>query len=758
MVTSRFKNATAQSLATLVANVLFLHDSKMNAYARTWDTIVDVSIFSAAMIDPHRDAGKIFSSNSTATENEWTTRSPTVSPTSFPMSSIVDTTPTALPSMAFSCPSESNDTIEFESVIKMYDSWGDGWGDTKMIISQPGKFDVMFHLKNTVFDSFADLATVSTGETDIVYEGTLVDGNEDYINLCFQSNICYTVEVNGTTSEWQNEIQWDIRQKNEINDTLNTLAKGFAPMKCQFSIPDAVNGSYVCEFSCNNSDDDALVSVSPSFSSVPSDTPSYQESNIGSDFPSTISSVIPSYTPSAIPTSPSSGGSAIIDTPVSIPDEKSLRPSMASTTMETATILPTVTFQPTTTMYPTSYMSGGNVIVAVGGGSSKDADTEFADDDTFLHNPAPVHVPTASRSSEQGDISTIYPTVTAHPTAYGADFMNSIVHESSVVDFSYMEETTASDGDDAASGKTRVSPRSSNFGSATIFDETGTATVDDDTAPLLTISSSASLENDNSASVDDDTAEAFGSAKIDDAATYSSWSSASVDDDTAETFGSAKVDDDTTFSSTLHNNPQSDAGEWFETIVLRPPRRSPHSAPTRDGKSVFQNVFSPSFTKPNPPTALTPTQNKFYQFIYGFRSPTKPIVSPTRPIFSPTRPIVSPTKFVFSPMRPIIPPTRPILSPTRPVSAPSRPQVTPTSSSNPVAVPVPLRPIAAPAPRRPPVAVPTPTKPNSPSSQTESTFAPTTTFQPTRTYYPTITFQPTTTFYPTITAYPTVKV
>ena len=860
MVTFHYQNASLLSLVAFFARILLQHNI-VHVDARSWDTVVDVSLYNTAMIDPHREAGTIYNPNATTNDNnEWTispTTSPTESPTSYPMTNIIDTIPTAIPSAIFTCAVEGNETDTYETRIRMYDSWGDGWGDTKMIISQPAiPYDVHLNLSDTVFNSFADLFTVtdSKDQMEIIYEGTLVDGNEEYRNICLQSNICYTVEVNGTASEWQSEVQWDIRQNDVLNETWATLAKGYAPTKCQFSLPDAKNGTYVCAFICMGDDDgtntnNATGSIAPSFSSVPSIvpslTPSLHESNIYSEVPSTVTSVTPSYTPSNVPTSPSSGGSvSIVDTPTTFPveekslrpsltsilvtpttlpaDEKSLRPSLTSTVMETATTLPTVTFQPTTTMYPTSYMSGGSIIVAVGSGSTSDA--EFSDDDAFLTNPVPVTLPTVvnppvatptmDRSfSAQGDTATIYPTKTAHPSAYGADFMNSMVHESSVSNAVFSEEVTAlgsedddkNDGvdDDTTSTDNRASSRAGEFGSASA------SIMDDDGGPTLTGTGSASIDDDttppffgtSSATIYDDKTSAFtGSA------------SATIDDDT--TFASAKLDDDSTFSSSIHVDPHVDAGKWFQTVVLRAPNRSPRRTPTRYGKGLFQSVFTPSFhdtnREPSPTRSPNPTRSQFYEFIFGVRSPNTPtsplapspssisVSVPSTPVTAPTRPTTTAPTLVAVPIQPPAAPspsTRPMTTAPTPVAVPIQPSTTSSPSSNTVSVPsnpvnATMRPtttapmlVAAPVqlpttlspssntvsipstnptnsvltPIAPTVTAPTPTKPSGPSTPPRATFSPTTTFHPTITHYPTITAQPTTTMYPTITAFPTAE-
>jgi hypothetical protein len=511
--------------------VSILQTNQHNVLARTWDSIVDTSLYSAALMDPYRDMGKVYNPNSTTSTTIPAANAvtPTTTPTSYPISTIVDTPPSILPTMVPSSSSvptttlcsdsdETNtDTVSVPVKIKLYDSWGDGWGDTKMIIAQPN------HNSNknnntvssttsdnsntkTTYDSFmsfftntqtttSTVVTTTATTTSTVFEGTLVDGNEDVINVCLQTNICYTIEVNGTQNEWQNEIQWDIRQPIGPNATLLTIAKGYAPTKCQFSLPDSFNGSYVCDLVCEHDktlseDGSTSKTVSPSHSTVPSTISSNVPSSSyhSSDYPSTISSTIPSRvvtTTTAIPTSPSSGGSVllIIDTPpTAIPSKpsshtshtnhttttsKSLQPSLIGSAMVSGTVGPTKTFQPTKTVHPTSDFNVHGIVLN-GGESDANATTNqnndnddgnavWVDDDLFLHPPSasvpttvkspsvskpahgsnhsPIRIPVPTKvsvTSVRSDTITVQPTTqTANPTSYGADFMTKFMQHHS---------------------------------------------------------------------------------------------------------------------------------------------------------------------------------------------------------------------------------------------------------------------------------------------------------------------------------------
>jgi hypothetical protein len=598
---------TSQLLLVIIG---IYHSYNGFVIARTWDSIVDKTIYSSAMIDPYRAMGKEFAVSPTPTID---TTAPTVSPTSYPLASIINT-PTIAPSTSYTPTiiQKCTEPNEYTTVIRKYDSWGDGWGDTKMIITKPTTtIDTQSNIPNNTFDSFVDLFTVnveaSRSSYVTVYEGSLANGNEELSDLCLSSNVCYTIEVNGTTTEWQDEIKWDIRQ-NTTNDTQITLAKGFAPTKCQFSIWDSISESYACNPSCEynrtNDDDEMMYTTSPSQSFVPSIVPSSIPSNYestNSDYPSSIDTTGPTNKPSLLPTSISSGGSAIIDT---VPEEPSFSPTTISirpSSMGTSTFLPTVTFQPTATMYPTAHIAG---VIYTGSGS--DSGSSWTDDDTFLH--APVDTPISS------DSVSLHPTNTAPPSSYGAEFANSLVTDFSAGTFSKVEKVALDEVPTPTPVKNAPSKIDfSGTSSASIIDKYSFASVKidprDNTGSAKILVGSATITTPETTV---DNRDSTGSATI-------FFGSASV---------TAPVPSPRNIDNTALQTTQSIVTPIHRTNVVPTPVASPIH--THSGKKLFQSVFlAPTYLSDKIPTPKTTSPynegNSFLQTILQLLPP------PTQP-------------------------------------------------------------------------------------------------------------------------------
>lgn len=323
--------------------------------ARSWSDLVDHSTYSVTMVDPYR---------STSVENPFNfddqpletvpSSSPTIAPMDVPsLHSIF----TATPSVAV-----NNDNLECgenESLhlIRMYDSWGDGWGETKMIISITDSIIVEEEDAVSGNTLLLDESTMFIKPLGNVFEGTLFDGHKEVFQVCLQAGKCYSVDVKG--SQWQEEVKWDIRPAPSENitvaDTVDTLAKGKAPMECQFSIPSGLSGKLACAFSCESfTQYPSSRPLSQSPSESPVDTPS-RSSSVPSDLPSLAPSSVPSGSvahdgPSTKSIFPSKSPTANSHSPVVFSSESSLLPSSGDTFMETmfgSSIWPTNTAYPT---------------------------------------------------------------------------------------------------------------------------------------------------------------------------------------------------------------------------------------------------------------------------------------------------------------------------------------------------------------------------------------------------------------------------
>jgi hypothetical protein len=158
----------------------------------------------------------------------------------------------------------------------MHDSWGDGWSGTTLKITE-------IQQEASSAESFvrgsSELFSFRVKEQDnVVFEGTLVDGFDEYEYLCLKPNACYDIHVEG--GQWFDEIKWDIRNVTNFNDEkendvksgssiTSTVVKGLAPMACQFSMANQT-GHRHCPLIC-----ESLTSIPTAF---PSDAPSLSPS------------------------------------------------------------------------------------------------------------------------------------------------------------------------------------------------------------------------------------------------------------------------------------------------------------------------------------------------------------------------------------------------------------------------------------------------------------------------------------------------
>lgn len=107
----------------------------------------------------------------------------------------------------------ANDEIPYR--LYQYDSFGDGWDLTEMMI----------------LDS----------KENVIYDGGLEDGSEGLEYLCLQNAPeCYNVQLFG--GYWGNEVSWEIKP---MKNGAPGLASGGSPMDCNFAIGDT------CDSTCD---------------------------------------------------------------------------------------------------------------------------------------------------------------------------------------------------------------------------------------------------------------------------------------------------------------------------------------------------------------------------------------------------------------------------------------------------------------------------------------------------------------------------
>lgn len=226
--------------------------------ARTWVDFIDTTIYAPALVDPNKEMMKKWGLDNTLHPAESTEPKASDVATSTPVAQIVQaptpTTqiptniptaePTRFPTISPSAmPSEGlitcEDELSYPHIIRMHDSWGDGWSGATLRITS----------------MLSSIYTELPGHR-LIFEGGLRDGYDSHSYVCLQPQVCYDVEVDGE-GQWLQEIKWDIRtilDKKDIDDQIlnemSTLAKGKAPASCKFSIPERDTGEMVCPFQC----------------------------------------------------------------------------------------------------------------------------------------------------------------------------------------------------------------------------------------------------------------------------------------------------------------------------------------------------------------------------------------------------------------------------------------------------------------------------------------------------------------------------
>lgn len=264
---------------------------------RQWQTVIDHNIHRKSNIDYRRYELKIEadpyyqvdgpplegdSPTLTPGHDGWVTLSPTLEPSAVPSDS-----PSIMPS---EWDIEQNGGCRYGHElfeVHMYDSWGDGWDQTMLVISgiedqDPTVVLPSNYMQQTITalngDSVVSIArtinlddqSVFNPDEAIVFDplgvqfrGSLLDGSHDINNVCLLPRRCYQVIVSG--GEFLNEVSWDIRRGNlnPNNDQLSEpILGGGAPSACTFSLPDE-NEHHFCPNTCSNSLPPALMTMPP---------------------------------------------------------------------------------------------------------------------------------------------------------------------------------------------------------------------------------------------------------------------------------------------------------------------------------------------------------------------------------------------------------------------------------------------------------------------------------------------------------------
>lgn len=306
--------------------------------ARTWLDVVDPSIYASSSLDRYRI--------------EYFTETdpfgvPAAAPSREPTAAIIEAPQEGLTPSPSLAPTSRYDNLvgcsvgEYLYELKMHDSWGDGWDSTVIKITQMAMEEEPEELASGfTVETSDDNSTVTISHVTDVYQNTtedkfepevnifnggLASGREGYSFLCLEPFKCYDVEIEGGL--WESEVKWDIRAvpigytEDELVDIVGMpVAKGSAPAKCRFSIPDEVTGEYECPFSCD-ADDSAAPSIAPSL------TPTAKSASTPTTMPSMAPSLVPSLGPSSAYSQTPSAGPSLARSSMPPSDQPSLLPS-----------------------------------------------------------------------------------------------------------------------------------------------------------------------------------------------------------------------------------------------------------------------------------------------------------------------------------------------------------------------------------------------------------------------------------------------
>jgi len=154
--------------------------------------------------------------------------------------------------------------------LNMYDSWGDGWGETTISIRQMGRLEGAPTVALSQDVALHDFTTTTTstsiqkrsidprsswqhrGLEDYVLIGGLKKGDFDSQHVCLSQSACYAVALQG--GMWQEEAKWEIIPVDAETGTSaasqNAIAKGRGLSNCTFYVTEDPVDQPNCPFTC----------------------------------------------------------------------------------------------------------------------------------------------------------------------------------------------------------------------------------------------------------------------------------------------------------------------------------------------------------------------------------------------------------------------------------------------------------------------------------------------------------------------------
>jgi hypothetical protein len=281
--------------------------------ARKWFELAEPSIYLSTAFDPgrieyslERDPFDFTDSSAfeTSAEPQESAMGPTAAPTMIP-TQVESESPTAQPSARYMFVVGNGGCATGKTLfeIRMADSWGDGWGEIQMNITENSPVSegesssdlLVLEGEETVSMSQSVQTPSYPRASKTVFSDRLSHGDQAYKYVCLDVSKCYTVQVGGGLWEGTSmsktallyrpirptiadksylfllldEVKWEIREV-EVGvpreERYNGLAssKGRSPASCQFSVPDRSTEEWPCPVTC--SDQTETPTLSPSAS------------------------------------------------------------------------------------------------------------------------------------------------------------------------------------------------------------------------------------------------------------------------------------------------------------------------------------------------------------------------------------------------------------------------------------------------------------------------------------------------------------
>lgn len=241
------------------------------AYARRWEDVIAASIYAQS----HVDLPRLQLAIEESPQNVAPTT--TLLSESHPPSDAPSSVPSFYNQEAANEEESAQDPLKPECPqgeaafrLKMYDSWGDGWGETMISIHEVGKLEgaPMVELSQDVASQdFAPTTRNNNiqkrssgvrsnwqhrGLEDYILIGGLKKGVFDSKLFCLSIGACYAAVLEG--GKWQEEAGWEITPADaEVGTSVasqNTIAKGSGLSNCTFYVAEDAMDKPTCPFTC----------------------------------------------------------------------------------------------------------------------------------------------------------------------------------------------------------------------------------------------------------------------------------------------------------------------------------------------------------------------------------------------------------------------------------------------------------------------------------------------------------------------------